>query len=428
MTLAAMLTDLPAGSMAYAAAADREQGRLIIDSIRGFVTATPGLASAVDVQAFRVLVPDRGVMLEVLAADAASAWGLRPAWLTVDELTGWPTSAGARMFYDALTSALPKIPGSRSVTISTAGSPGHWSFPLYKAALADSVRWRVSERHEPAPWIDRAEVEGERARLMPSMFARLWENRWVSGEDRLVSPEDLDACTRDDALALEYQPGVQYVVSVDLGLVNDRTVAVVAHREGERVVVDRVAVWQGRRGAAVELATVQAWLSEASAQYGRAAVVFDPFQAASMMQALRREGMSCREFAFTSTSVGKLGLTLYRLLREHRLSLPADPELREELLNVRLREGTPGVYRLDHDAGRHDDRAIAVALAAFDLVDGDKTPTIQGWLMPDSVEPVQDLEQRPAAEVWAAQMATEWLEATACEINPLNDLQSGWSW
>jgi hypothetical protein len=50
--------------------------------------------------------------------------------------------------------------------------------------------------------------------------------------------------------------------------------------------------------------------------------------------------------------------------------LPDDPELRDELANVRLRETSPGVYRIDHDQGRHDDRAIALGLAAFYLMRG----------------------------------------------------------
>ena len=35
----------------------------------------------------------------------------------------------------------------------------------------------------------------------------------------------------------------------------------------------------------------------------------------------------------------------------------------DELANVRLRETSPGVYRMDHDPDKHDDQAIALALA-----------------------------------------------------------------
>jgi hypothetical protein len=40
-----------------------------------------------------------------------------------------------------------------------------------------------------------------------------------------------------------------------------------------------------------------------------------------------------------------------------------------KLAHVRLRETSPGVVRLDHDADRHDDRAISLGLAAVTLLD-----------------------------------------------------------
>ena len=72
--------------------------------------------------------------------------------------------------------------------------------------------------------------------------------------------------------------------------------------------------------------------------------------------------MTVAEFPFTAQSVGKLAFKLYAALRDRRLRLPDDADLLDELAHVRLRETSPGVYRLDHDADRHDDRAIALAL------------------------------------------------------------------
>ena len=65
----------------------------------------------------------------------------------------------------------------------------------------------------------------------------------------------------------------------------------------------------------------------------------------------------------------RLASTLFRLLRDRHVALPDDEELLDELANVRLRETSPGVLRMDHDPDKHDDRAIAVALAAFTLVE-----------------------------------------------------------
>jgi hypothetical protein len=66
---------------------------------------------------------------------------------------------------------------------------------------------------------------------------------------------------------------------------------------------------------------------------------------------------------------GRLASTLALLIRNHSLRLPADPDLLDELAAVRLRETSPGVVRMDHDSGQHDDRAVSLSLAASYLLD-----------------------------------------------------------
>jgi hypothetical protein len=93
-----------------------------------------------------------------------------------------------------------------------------------------SKAWRVHEVPGPTPWILPAALADQRALLPESSYARLHLNRWTAAEDRLTSLEALRECvTLDGPLRPEH--GVQYVVAVDLGLKNDRTVAVVAHAE-----------------------------------------------------------------------------------------------------------------------------------------------------------------------------------------------------
>jgi hypothetical protein len=103
-----------------------------------------------------------------------------------------------------------------------------------------------------------------------------------------------------------------------------------------------------------------------------------------MAQRLRERGVFVDEFTFSQQSVGRLALTLHNLIKEHALAIPDDPELIDELSNVRLRETAPGVYRMDHDPDKHDDRAVCLALAGQ-------------WLLqlpapvPDQIFEVEDL-------------------------------------
>jgi hypothetical protein len=234
----------------YCAAADADQSALLLRAIDGFVRRSPILSAHVEVQSRRVVFPRPGVELVVMASDAASSYGLLPAWLLLDELCQWPSSPNARAFYEALMTALPKVPRSRAAIISTAGSPGHWSGRVLDGALAEPDLWRVSETHGPPPWMEPRLIEAERRRLPPSLFARLFLNEWAQGEDRLTSPEDVSRCVGHSG-PLPPAAGRRYVVSLDVGLTSDACVVSVAHAERRAgaivVVVDRQLVWTGTR-------------------------------------------------------------------------------------------------------------------------------------------------------------------------------------
>jgi hypothetical protein len=70
----------------------------------------------------------------------------------------------------------------------------------------------------------------------------------------------------------------------------------------------------------------------------------------------------------TRYPIRRRGSTSSLLLRNRALALPDDPELITNSANVRLREVSPGVFRMDHDPDQHDDRAVALALAAHELL------------------------------------------------------------
>jgi len=119
-------------------------------------------------------------------------------------------------------------------------------------------------------------------------------------------------------------------------------------------------------------------------------------------------------FAFTAASVGRLALALHGAIRNHRIALPPDEELADELASVRLRKNTVGVYRLDHDAGQHDDQAVALALGTHFLMDEppapefivfSETPAVAGE---ENAWGLQVLEHR-GAYAWRPAADDPWL-------------------
>jgi hypothetical protein len=162
-------------------------------------------------------------------------------------------------------------------------------------------------------------------------------------------------------------------MALDVGLKRDRTVVAVGHlhpgRGGRQVVIDRVLRWSGTRGNPVSLSDVEESIVSLSRSYGRAPLHFDPYQAAQLTERLKRASVTCKEFTFSTGSVNRLARSLYGALRDRAIVLPNDPELAAELAAVRLVEVGPGLVRLDHRSGEHDDQAVTVAMVAATLLD-----------------------------------------------------------
>jgi phage terminase large subunit-like protein len=295
LILAILLTQLRPGDRAYGIGADRDQARLLHDAAVGFIQRTPGLAAEFSIGSYRLTARRTGAIYETLAADAPGAWGLRPAVLVLDEVAQYPTTPSTTQFVEAITSAAAKSTDTRMILLTTAGSPSHPAHKLLEHARRDPL-WRVHEVPGPSPWADPERLAEQKRRLPESSYLRLFENVWTEPEDALVLIDDLRAAIQLDG-PQEPRPGVKYVIGLDVGLKNDRSVATVCHVEEtaghlsdadkRRVVLDRIAVWQGTRKEPVQLTELEAWLAHASKDYNNAAIIFDPWQAAGSMQRLR---------------------------------------------------------------------------------------------------------------------------------------------
>lgn len=355
----------------YWLAADADQGALALDCIAGFVARTPTLAEQVEIQARRLIVPATGASLEVLPADAPGAWGLTPHRVYVDELANWNDGPTARRLWEAATSAVAKRADARLVVLTTAGSPDHFAFKVLEHARTSPL-WRVSERPGPAPWIDAERLAEQRARLPVAVYEQLFENRWTAAEGSFLDPAMIDAAFTLAGHALDRAEGCRYLAALDLGTVNDRTALAIGHRDGDRVLLDRMQTWQGSRRRPVDFAEVEAFIVNAHKRF-RFALRLDPWQGLDLAQRLRAQGIAAQEFAFTSQSKQRLASTLLSTINSGNLELYEAEGLRDELLALRLVQSSSGSWAFDHKRSGHDDRAVALALmvvAALENVGG----------------------------------------------------------
>jgi hypothetical protein len=250
MSLAALVEQFPDRAQGYAFAVDGDQAALLVDAAAGFVGRS-GLGEIVEVQARRLVHRRSGAAVNVLAADGASAFGLLPYWSVADEFSPWGEGVNHRRLWEAIVSGVPKVPDARLVVMTSAGDPASTSARVLESARA-STAWRVNEVPGPVLWISEAALVEQRRLLTESQYARLHLNVWSAPDDRLTSIEDVRACVEPGSGALDPERGVAYVIGLDIGIRNDRTVAAVcslgAGDDGApRVVLDRMAVWAPSR-------------------------------------------------------------------------------------------------------------------------------------------------------------------------------------
>lgn len=370
--LAILFLQAPPMARIYVGASDADQSAELIDAAQGLITRTPQLTGVFKVNELEITNTENGAAVIALAADA-SAMGKRAYMIVLDEVANWPETRKHRKFWTVLTSGNRKLRDCRTVVISNCGDPQSWTWKRRETARK-SVHWRFFTMPGPLPWLTPSDLLILRENsVVESEYERLHLNRWVASEDRLASPEDLAACTTLPG-PLPPTPGCEYVVTLDVGVVNDRTAVAVMHAERDitgsrKVVLDDIRTWKGSRAHPVDLQSVANTLAELSNRYNRARVIADPHQAVMIAQQLRGRGVRVDEFVFSASSVGKLALALHQTIRQHRIDLPNDDDLLDELGSVRLRKNAEGVYRLDHDAAGHDDQAVALALGCHHLLD-----------------------------------------------------------
>lgn len=364
IALAAALT-APRGARLYWAAADLDQGKLALDSIIGFRDRTDALRSQLEIQARGVVIPTTGTRIEILPADAPGSWGLRPYLIVCDELAQWPETDSARRLWEALTSSMLKVHGARLAIITTAGSPSHWAAKVFESAATDPL-WRVSETPGAAPWTDPAMLAEQRRRLPEAIYAQLFENAWTLAEGAFFDQERMEACFSLDGPA-EHPATASHFAGLDIGLVNDATAFTVGHRVGDQVHLDLVKAWRGTKRRPVQLDEVEEFVIEAWQRY-RFRLSADPFQAVGLMQRLRAKGLRASDYNFSQGSKAKLATTLLQAVNDGSLHLFDAEGLRDELLNLRVRQMSSGAWTFDHTRKGHDDLATALALMTLAAV------------------------------------------------------------
>lgn len=361
---------------------DQSVGR-VFKTMAALLKHNPDLGASATIRAAEIQLSN-GTVITAIASDYRGAAGSRHSLVIFDELWGYTLERAERLF-EELTPP-PTEPNAWVLVATTAGFVGESVLleRLYQRGLAGerldadlevhraddlTMFWSNTPRQ---PW-QTVEYYAEQARtLRPATFARLHRNEWGCAESALLTPELWDGCVEPAWAPADADPDLPLWVGVDLGIKSDTSavVAVTDDQEDRLVVLARHRIWTPSPGAPLDLAaTVEAYVRELAAAFRLSAVFVDPWQAATTIAALRRDGIPAREFPQTEGNTVRMGEALYGLLRSRRLVLYPDVEMRRQAMNAVGVEGARGVRIAKASPARKVDAIVALAMAVVATVD-----------------------------------------------------------
>ncbi|MBX3027782.1 hypothetical protein KF840_23045 [bacterium] len=322
----------------------------------------PMLARMVTGRTADALTLANGVTIGVYPCRPAAVRGIRALVAVADELAFYRASDGNPVDVEmlrALTPALATTGGRLLVLSSPYGQAGAlWELHRRHFGREDSATlvWQASATtmHDglPADYLERMRDDD------PDAYRSEVLGEFRAGLATLLDPEALDACVAD----WREQPprdGVTYVCGADVsGGQRDATAAAVAYRDGDRVVVAAVRAWPAPHNPE----TVMAELVDFARRYGCHRITADRYGAQFPQRAAERAGA-----ALIPSELDRSALYLEFLPRvlSGTITVPQEPVLLRELRGLERKRGFGGKDRVDHRPGAHDDRANAVAMAAY---------------------------------------------------------------
>lgn len=360
-----------------AAAADLEQGLLIRKALERIARWNPELCSDLEFRQQQVKNRRTGSRLTVISSDVQSSWGALPDFVVCDELSHWEKPD---LWYSLISSAAKK-PNCLLTVLTNAGVGRGWQWDVREAAR-QSPRWYFSSLDGcKAPWITADWLDEQRQLLPESVFDRLWNNRWQMSDGGFVSLSEAEAC-RDDNWQIQAEgfAGYEYIAAIDYAEKHDYTVGVVIHRDGERLLVDRMDVVCPEIDSPVPVSWVEDWIERMALAFPGVRFVLDEYQLLATIQKWQHR-YPLKRFAFLAGEGNHaLAVNLRKLILEKKmgwysgcgqlLNCERRDDLETELASVLLRHRANGRVRIDHvqDRVHHDDRVFALGVAALEAI------------------------------------------------------------
>lgn len=388
----------------YVCAGDRDQAKLLTTAIAGTLRDNPWIADRVEVTALSAK-GQSGSELTIMPMDAYTGQGIFPDYVVAEEVTHWQYDEGRR-FWDFVLSSVNKRPHCVLKVNTNAGHIGSWQWGE-RNRVSKSRFWSFYEAPvgRPLPtWMNQEKIDDDSQGMDPGERDRLYKNRWVDpGEEYgYLTHEECEACTDH---SLTEQPrgrrDREYFAVIDYGGVHDRAAMAVMHVEpgSDIVTVDRLDCWQGSHTDRIAInkddgeparRSIEGWFDVVLRNFRVGMLIVDPAQLEGLAIKYERRGVMVERFRYLGGQNNHRMAQLLKTCVQNKkirwspeaglLRGAEDDTLPKELSRLVIKPMSYG-YRFNHEAGRHDDRAVTLGMGLVHLLPeappgGSQGPTV----------------------------------------------------
>jgi hypothetical protein len=301
-----------------------------------------------------------GVSLSAYPCKPSAIRGLRACVCVVDELAFFVATDGRPIDQEMLRAARGRV-------ATTDGKLIVLSSPYAAAGALYDLHRKHYGRDDSPVLVWQASAPAMNPTLPADYLARMAQDdpeayrsevlgEFRQGVSTFFDPDALAASVDASCRERPRAAGVRYVSFDDpaSGSGQDAWTKAIAHRDGERIVLDVLRTWRppfNPSGVMAESAAL-------STAYGLHETTGDRFAAGFVLEGFRSHGLT---YVPSTRDRSTIYLELLPLVNADRVRFLDLPDLLRELRGLERRRGMAGRDRIDHRPGQHDDRANAAA-------------------------------------------------------------------
>ena len=412
------------GGEAYSAAADKEQSKIIFNTVRDMVKNQPELSDFLTVYKDSIYNPKNGSVYRALSSEAFTKEGLSATFVAFDELHAQPN----RELFDVLSLSMGARKEGMLVAITTAGVQTDQSgkdsicYSLYeygkKIALGEIVDpnfffawWEPktadADFREPQTWADanpgfddivsRDSFESTIKVTPEAEFKTKRLNIWTSTSETWLPHGTWDELEEKR----EIEDGAEVVLGFD-GSFNGDCTAIVAISVGEKPHIMPVATWEKPDEAdanwQVPVLDVEEAIRDACKRWQVMEIACDPYRWARTFQVLEDEGLPVVTFPQTASRMTPATTRFFEACVNKTMTHNGDAKLARHIANATLRVDQRG-SRLAKEK-RGSTRRIDLAVASVMALERAAWWHSQGGSLPAVFDP-WSLSEGEVPSVWA---------------------------